>query len=132
LRQLLHVADELHKSIETLMRYLSDRRQKISGALTAMKISPSSSSSIPFLSETSTADLFALPNSAPSHLQQEQLLRFAQIVDTALFKSYLENRPSLIGSLCRIDNWCEVSEVEEVLRERNVCDESSIPIPLRS
>lgn len=76
---------------------------------------------MPALSEASVEELFALPNHAPQALIPEQLLRYAQIVDTALFKSYLVVRPSLVGSLCRIDNWCEVAEVEEVLRERKVC-----------
>jgi hypothetical protein len=47
-------------------------------------------------------------------------LRFAQIVDTALYKSYLIIRPALLGSLCRVANWCEVTEVEDDLRARKV------------
>ena len=31
--------------------------------------------------------------------------------------------PGLLGSLCRIENWCEVSEVEALLREREVRDD---------
>lgn len=61
-----------------------------------------------------------LPNSPLSSLTPEQLTRFAQILDTALFKSYLVIRPAMLGPLCRIDNWCEVSEVEEILQEREV------------
>lgn len=75
---------------------------------------------MPALSELSIADLFELPNGSPSSLTPEQLLRFAQIVDTALFKLYLVIRPGLLGSLCRLDNWCEVEEVEEVLKQREV------------
>jgi hypothetical protein len=41
-------------------------------------------------------------------------------VDTALFKSYLVTQPALLGALCRLANWCEVSEVEEELRAREV------------
>jgi Vam6/Vps39-like protein vacuolar protein sorting-associated protein 39 len=41
-------------------------------------------------------------------------------VDTALYKSYLLIRPALLGPLCRVANWCEVSEVEEELRAREV------------
>ena len=52
----------------------------------------------------------------------EQVVRFAQIVDTALFKAYLVARPGLIGSLCSLPNWCEVTEVQEVLMEREVGD----------
>ncbi|KAF9509816.1 hypothetical protein BS47DRAFT_1411338 [Hydnum rufescens UP504] len=106
------------QSVETLLRYLSDRRPKLSGALATHNISPSRSFELPFLSETTVDDLLALPDAPLLALVPNQLLLFAQIVDTALFKSYLVIRPGLVGSLCRLDNWCEVSEVEEVLRER--------------
>jgi len=47
----------------------------------------------------------------------------AAVVYTALFKSCLLTISGLLGSLCRIENWCEVSEVETILREREVrCD----------
>ncbi|KAI0787910.1 hypothetical protein C8Q74DRAFT_1366714 [Fomes fomentarius] len=109
--------DNFHRSIESLMRYLSDRRPKIAGALTAFHITPLQSHEMPVLSATSKEDLLALPNAPLSSLTPEELVRFAQIVDTALFKSYLLNRPGLLGPLCRV-GWCEVSEVEELLRER--------------
>ncbi|KAH9945272.1 uncharacterized protein BXZ73DRAFT_86791 [Epithele typhae] len=109
--------DNFHRSIETLMRYLSDRRPKIAGALSAFHITPTQSHEMPVLSATSTADLLALPSAPLSQLTPEELVRFAQIVDTALFKSYLLVRPGLLGPLCRV-GWCEVSEVEELLRER--------------
>ena len=103
------------------MRYLTDRRPKLSAALSALNITPAKSADFPFLSETSLEDLLALPDAPLSALVPEQLLRFAQITDTALFKCYLLSRPpSLIGSLCRVPNWYEVTEVEEVLRERKV------------
>lgn len=37
------------------------------------------------------------------------------MVDTALFKAYLATKPVMVGPLCRIENWCEVEEVEELL-----------------
>ncbi|KAH7925859.1 hypothetical protein BV22DRAFT_1064252 [Leucogyrophana mollusca] len=110
--------DDFSRSVETLWRYLTDRRPKVAGALAAVNITPAQSHKLPFLSETSTQDLFALPNIPLSSLTPEQLIRFAQIVDTALFKSYLIIRPALVGPLCRVANWCEVSEVEEELRVR--------------
>lgn len=113
-------ADGFHPSVETLLRYLGDRRPKLWGALSALHISPAQSSEHASLSATSIEELFSLPNSPTSALIPDQLVRFAQIVDTALFKSYLAIRPSLLGPLCRIDNWCEVSEVEQVLRSRQV------------
>ncbi|KAF9472733.1 hypothetical protein BDN70DRAFT_886627 [Pholiota conissans] len=110
---------ELNQSIETLVRYLSDRRPKLRAALEAIGITPENQTNIASaLSEASIDELFALPNAPLSALTPEQLLRFAQIVDTALYKSYLIIRPALLGSLCRIANWCEVTEVEEDLRSR--------------
>ena len=55
-----------------------------------------------------------------SSLTPEQLIQYSRIVDTALFKAYLIIRPGLLGSLCRLPNWCEVEEVEEVLTAREV------------
>ncbi|KAF8150879.1 hypothetical protein B0H34DRAFT_155040 [Crassisporium funariophilum] len=111
--------DDHHRSIETLVRYLADRRPKLRAALEAVNITTESQSHLASpLSEASLDELFALPNAPLSALTPEQLLRFAQIVDTALYKSYLIIRPALLGSLCRIANWCEVSEVEEDLRAR--------------
>lgn len=106
------------KSIEELMRYLSDRRPKVAGALEALHITTAQSHQMPYLSAASTPDLFSLPNTPLSSLTPEQLVRFAQIVDTALFKCYLLVRPGLLAPLCRVGNWCEVSEVEQVLKER--------------
>lgn len=120
----------MKRSISTLLRFLTDRRPKLKAALETVNIAPDQSHSLPFLSEVSTEDLFALPNAPLSALTPDQLLRFAQIIDTALFKSYIIASPSLLGSLCRLPNWCEVSEVEQELHAREVCGHlgSSLPI----
>lgn len=102
------------------MRYLSDRRPRIAGALEALNITSAQSHQMPHLSIASIEELFSLPDAPLSALTPNELVRFAQIVDTALFKSYLLVRPGLLASLCRIGNWCEVSEVEEVLHAREV------------
>ena len=112
--------DETRKSIEELMRYLSDRRPKVAGALEVLHITTAQAHEMPFLSATSKEDLFALPDAPLTSLAPEELVRFAQIVDTALFKCYLSVRPGLLAPLCRVGNWCEVSEVEEVLMAREV------------
>ncbi|KAI0073891.1 hypothetical protein K474DRAFT_1626886 [Panus rudis PR-1116 ss-1] len=110
--------DDSRRSVEELMLFLSDRRPKINGALEAFHITSDKSHEMPFLSTTSIEDLFALPDAPLSSLTPEQLVRYAQIVDTALFKSYLLVRPGLLASLCRVGNWCDVEEVEEMLRAR--------------
>lgn len=111
---------EARKSIEELMRYLSDRRPKVAGALEALHITTAQAHEMPFLSTTSKEDLFALSDAPLTSLTPEELVRFAQIVDTALFKCYLSVRPGLLAPLCRVGNWCEVEEVEEVLMAREV------------
>jgi Vam6/Vps39-like protein vacuolar protein sorting-associated protein 39 len=118
---LIERTDDFTRSVETLLRYLSDRRPKVGGALATFHITPAQSHQIEPLSKASVDDIFNLPNTSLSALTPDQLLRYAQIVDTALFKSYLIVRPGLIGALCRVENWCEVSEVEEVLRSREAC-----------
>jgi hypothetical protein len=103
------------------VRYLADRRPKLGAALKNVGITPESQSHLASpLSEASVGELFALPNAPLSALTPAQLLRFAQVVDTVLYKSYLIIRPALLGSLCRVANWCEVSEVEDDLRSRKV------------
>lgn len=102
------------------MRYLTDQRRKINNALGALQIAPSQAPQFAPLSETSVADVLAMPDAPMSALSPEQLVRCAQVVDTALFKSYLQVNPGLVGALCRLDNWCEVGEVEEELSARGV------------
>ena len=115
------LADAFHRSIETLVRFLTDRRPKLFKALELIKITPENQTQqYPPLSKTSIEELFALPDAPFSALTPEQLLRFAQIIDTALYKAYLIIRPTLLSSLCRVANWCEVSELEEDLHKRKV------------
>lgn len=108
------------RSVDVLIRYLTDRRQKYAQALSALLPSarPSPSASRP---PASAAELFALPDAPLTDLDPDQLARVAQVVDTALFKSYLATKPVMVGPLCRIENWCEVEEVEELLLNAKVC-----------
>ena len=72
------------------------------------------------LSEATARNLRAILNMPLTALTPDQLIQFAQVVYTVLFKSYLLTMPGLLGSLCRIGKWCEVSEVEASLREQEV------------
>lgn len=112
--------DDFHRSVETLLIYLADRRPKYPPALATFHITHDQAGDHPPLSAASIDELFGMPNAPLSELAPEQLLRQAQIVDTAFFKSYITLRPILVGSLCRIPNWCEVVEVEQELRSRKV------------
>lgn len=112
-------------SVDCLITYLSEPRPKLNAALQAVNITPRDHyKKFTPLSELALEELFALPDAQMSALTPEQLLRFAQIVDTALYKSYMATKPSLLGPWCRLPNWCEVSEVEEDLRAAEV----SIPL----
>lgn len=116
-----HEAD-FKRSVDALRRYLTDRRPKLDGVLKTFGITPSQSHKVSPLSEATVGDLRGIPSMPLTSLTPDQLLRFAQVVYTALFKSYLLTMPGLLGSLCRIENWCEVSEVEALLKEREVRD----------
>lgn len=107
------------RSVDVLIRYLTDRRQKYAQAISALlpSVRPSPSTHIP--SSTAT-ELLSLPDLPLSQLSPDQLAQVAQVVDTALFKSYLAIKPVMVGPLCRIENWCEVEEVEELLLSAQV------------
>ncbi|KAF9552683.1 hypothetical protein CPC08DRAFT_738117 [Agrocybe pediades] len=99
------------RCIVTLLRYHGDRRSKPFAPLEAMNIKPGIQLHLTSpLSEAPAEELFALPNAPLSAL--------THIVDIALYKLCLINRPGLLSSLCRLLNWREVSEVEQDLRAR--------------
>jgi len=114
------------------MRYLPDRRQQFLHALASLPphSRPSPSAPLPEppavaategAKSTSANDLFSLPDAPLTSYTPVDLQRVAKIVETALFKCYLHAKPGLLGPLCRIENWCEVEEVEELLLEAKVC-----------
>ena len=110
----------LRRSVEVLLRYLTDRRQKVNKALAnlrpANRPSPNASAkAVP------ASELLALPDRSMLEYDPAQLRCVAQVVDTALLTCYLAIRPSLLGSLCRLENWCEVEEVKELLTNAKVC-----------
>lgn len=113
------------RPVEVLLRYLADRRQKVNKALSLLDPTqrPSTSDTLP---PATASELLSIPDGPVSELPPRQLHRVAQTVDTALFKCYLLVRPSLLGSLCRLDNWCEAEEVEELLMSAKVRHRNSV------
>lgn len=107
-------------ALEALMYFLSDRRQKLAGAIAALSVPLPSEASLPPLHSLPASDLHGLPSIPMSEYEPEQLLRTAQVIYTALLKVYLVARPILVGSLCRIENWCDVQEVEGLLKAQKV------------
>lgn len=108
-------------ALEALLYFLSDRRQKLSGAISSLLPSHlPPESTLPALHALPPAALHALPSIPFTEMNPEELVRMAQVVYTALMRVYLKARPVLVGSLCRIENWCDVKEVEGLLKEQNV------------
>ncbi|KJE00813.1 hypothetical protein I311_05610, partial [Cryptococcus gattii NT-10] len=106
-------------ALEALLYFLSDRRQKLSGAISSLPSHLPPESTLPALHALPPAALHALPSIPFTEMNPEELVRMAQVVYTALMRVYLKARPVLVGSLCRIENWCDVKEVEGLLKEQN-------------
>lgn len=104
------------RALDALGRFLADRRRIFKPLLEAHPASHAELSQL----ERAPAELLALPNAPLASLPLEQLTAVGQVVDTALFKTFLETKPALLGPLCRVENWCEVKQVEELLLERKV------------
>lgn len=117
---LLRLGVAPRQALEALMYYLSDRRQKLTGAIGSLADPLPLESSVPPLSTLSATELHDLPSMPFPEMSPDQLLRMAQVIYTALIKVYLVARPVLVGSLCRIENWCDVEEVEELLKAQKV------------
>ncbi|WFD43533.1 Vacuolar morphogenesis protein 6 [Malassezia psittaci] len=105
-------------ALNALARFLTDRRRVLRPLVE--KLSSQTSSQV----EHSTDTLLAIPSfSALDTLNVEQVALSAQVVDTALFKTLLHTKPSLVGALCRLDNWCEIREVKGLLEEHGMISE---------
>ncbi|TIC02465.1 hypothetical protein E3Q17_01424 [Wallemia mellicola] len=109
-----------NSKIEALLRYLTDRRQKVKGAIHQH---PSESFINVKLTDYTKEQLLELPSRSADTLNVDQLAVLAGVVDTALFKAYIETRPALVGSLCRLENYCQPEEVEQSLLDRKKFDE---------
>jgi Vam6/Vps39-like protein vacuolar protein sorting-associated protein 39 len=98
--------DDTTRSLEVLWRNLqvTSLRPKLACALVPSDEStPSQLHPFPALSLTSPASLDVLPSCVTlTNLTEDELVKRAQIVDTALFKSYLGGRPSMLGPFCRL------------------------------
>ena len=90
---------------------MTDRRQKISKVLNYNPIHKTNESTSPSLRQTN------LVNGNLNHV-----LKLAELVDTTLLKSYMVINDALVGPLLRVNNYCNVEEVEGLLLERKVCE----------
>ncbi|RIB02187.1 vacuolar sorting protein 39 domain 2-domain-containing protein [Gigaspora rosea] len=89
----------LEDAVSVLIRFLTDRRQKISKTLHPQ---PQTKSDI----------------SPHANGNYDHALKIAELVDTALLKSYMFTNEALVGPLLRVPNHCNVEECEGLLLER--------------
>ncbi|ORZ15111.1 vacuolar sorting protein 39 domain 2-domain-containing protein [Absidia repens] len=88
----------LHDAITYLIRFLTDKRQKLSKLLAA---------TTHLATDTTT--------STPT---PQDVLEQATLVDTTLLKSYMLTNDALVGPLLRVQNHCDVEECETILMEK--------------
>lgn len=106
------------KALDALGKFLADRRRIFKPILEASPHQESKDHMVMSQIKRDTQWLLSLPNKPFGEMEKDELIAVAQTVDTALFKTFLLTKPALIGPLCRIENWCEVEQVEELLKER--------------
>lgn len=106
------------KALDALGKFLADRRRIFKPILEASSHHESKDHMAMSQIKRDTQWLLSLPDKPFAQMDKDELIAVAQTVDTALFKAFLLTKPSLIGPLCRIENWCEVEQVEELLKER--------------
>ncbi|RIA80537.1 CNH domain-containing protein [Glomus cerebriforme] len=96
----------LEEAVQTLIKFLTDRRQKISKILQVHKTSEPTPPASP-------SNRTNLVNGNLNHT-----LKLAELVDTTLLKSYMVTNDALVGPLLRVQNYCNAEEVEGLLLER--------------
>ncbi|KAN0065789.1 Vacuolar morphogenesis protein 6 [Thecaphora frezii] len=111
--------DVMRRSLDALGRFLADRRRIFKPILESLPHFESKDRMTMSQIKRDSNWLLSLPNKSLNSLEKDELMAVAQTVDTALFKTFLETKPALVGPLCRVENWCEVDQVEELLKERN-------------
>lgn len=90
--------------MECLIRFLADKRQKISKSLQTLQ---------------NNHDSFSYRHSNQED-EAEDYLQMLEIVDTALLKSYMMTHERLVGSLLRVNNHCNPDETESLLLKHKV------------
>ncbi|CAO3623144.1 unnamed protein product [Cunninghamella blakesleeana] len=90
----------LHDAITYLIRFLTDKRQKLSKQISSLNVT------------TSNGTL------ASSDEKLNELIQEATLVDTTLLKSYMMTNDALVGPLLRVQNHCDVKECETILSDK--------------
>lgn len=93
----------LRDAVTYLIRYLTDKRQKLARRLNQGPASTKASS-----------------DKSSSVEDDDDLLYQATLVDTSLLKSYMMTNDALVGPLLRVQNHCDVEECEIILMDKKV------------
>lgn len=101
-----HVDIDL-KAIELLTHYLTDIRRKFNKLLNSPK------QELPYYDSKLTTQMFTNNN-------QHSIEETRAIIDTTLFRCYSIINPVLIGSLVRLDNYCDSKIVIENLKSQHL------------
>jgi tetratricopeptide (TPR) repeat protein len=114
----------LQEAITYLIRFLTDKRQKLSKQLAASHVVPASTPNgiNPAKSPSSLSSLSTSTSASsvmPAGLTHQELLDQATLVDTTLLKSYMQTNDALVGPLLRVQNHCDVKECETILMDKN-------------
>ncbi|KAI7894427.1 CNH domain-containing protein [Mucor mucedo] len=91
----------LRDAVTYLIRYLTDKRQKLARRLTQRPASTKTSSD-----KSSNVE------------EDDDWLYQATLVDTSLLKSYMMTNDALVGPLLRVQNHCDVEECEIILMDK--------------
>ncbi|KAI8335046.1 vacuolar sorting protein 39 domain 2-domain-containing protein [Chlamydoabsidia padenii] len=103
----------LQEAITYLIRFLTDKRQKLSKQLAAAHVVLATSSLSSLSTSASSSSTAILSNPTP-----QELLEQASLVDTTLLKSYMQTNDALVGPLLRVQNHCDVKECETILMDK--------------
>ncbi|KAI9602240.1 hypothetical protein KEM48_000810 [Puccinia striiformis f. sp. tritici PST-130] len=126
----LYLASHLNQQSMVIL-YLTDRRQHVNRAFLALNSTTSTSTTTISTTTTTTTEKEEEGEEEDSKKKRnqhedrpiseidniEELIEIAQVIDTTLFKSYLALRPTMLGPLCRLPNWCQVDQVESLLMD---------------
>ncbi|WFD33112.1 Vacuolar morphogenesis protein 6 [Malassezia sp. CBS 17886] len=108
------------RALDGLARFLTDRRRIAKTLLDARTCAAPRAALGASAAALAAAPLYvSLGGDTPT----PTLAAAAHVVDTALFKTFLHTKPGLVGPLCRVENWCEVAELEALLRAHGKYDE---------
>ncbi|KAF7725188.1 Vacuolar morphoproteinsis protein 6 [Apophysomyces ossiformis] len=91
--------DNLIESVNYLVRFLTDKRQRLSKKMQGSPRSQKAAKPV-------------------EQLDHDDLLYQASLVDTALLKSYMMTNDALVGPLLRVQNNCDVQECETILLDK--------------